>query len=168
MSRFKKIWQSFQSSVQGFDSPHQLGLGCAFGMMMGLIPNDSLFVYLIGLIAVISTANLLSVIGTGITFHFLSGVGDSVWHAVGSWALTQSSFEAILAGMYELPMVAWTNFNNTVVAGSLIGSLLLFLPVYFVSRAFFARFGARLFARLRNSGIARWVNENPSQTIQET
>jgi uncharacterized protein (TIGR03546 family) len=168
MSRFKKIWQSFHSSLQGFDSPHQLGLGCAFGMMIGLIPNESLFVYLLALVAVVSTANLLCLIGSGIVFHFLSGAADQLWHTVGHWVLTLSSLESVWAGLYEIPLMAWTSFNNTVVAGSLIGSLVLFLPVYFVSRAFFARFGKRLYARFLNSGIARWMSENPSQTIQET
>ena len=59
MDAIQQSWSSFKGTVRGFDTPHQLGLGLAFGIAVGLIPKDSLLPYAIGFIAILSTANLL-------------------------------------------------------------------------------------------------------------
>ena len=95
MHRLKSIWKVFQSSIRGVDSPHQLALGVALGMMIGLIPNESLLVYVIAAVAILTPANLLCLILSAVVFHFVGLAGDEIWHPIGYWLLSESSLESI-------------------------------------------------------------------------
>ena len=50
----------------------------------------------------------------------------------------------------EIPWVAWTRFNNTVVAGSLAIGVLSFLPVYLLGQVFFRVWGIEMIQRVMN------------------
>ena len=134
MDAIQQSWTSFKGTVRGFDTPHQLGLGLAFGIAVGLIPKDSLLPYAIGVIAILSTANLLC-FGIGVVVaHVVSPALDHLTHVIGSWFLTFSPLEPIWATLSEFPLVAWTRFNNSVVMGTLILGILLAVPIYTMTR----------------------------------
>lgn len=134
MDAIQQSWTSFRGTVRGFDTPHQLGLGLAFGIAVGLIPKDSLLPYAIGVIAILSTANLLC-FGIGVVVaHFISPALDHLTHEIGSWFLTFSPLEPLWATLSEFPLVAWTRFNNSVVMGTLILGILLAVPIYTMTR----------------------------------
>ena len=134
MDAIQQSWTSFKGTVRGFDTPHQLGLGLAFGTVVGLIPKDSLFPYLIGAIAVLSTANLLCFAIGVFVAHVVSPALDHLTHEIGTWFLTFSPLEPIWATLNEFPLVAWTRFNNSVVMGTLILGILFAVPVYTMTR----------------------------------
>ncbi len=147
MDAIQQSWTSFKGTVRGFDTPHQLGLGLAFGVAVGLIPKDSLLPYAIGVIAILSTANLLC-FGIGVVVaHVASPTLDHLTHEIGSWFLTFRPLEPIWATLSEFPLVAWTRFNNSVVMGTLILGILLAVPIYtmtrMVSRSVSRRFVSR-------------------------
>ena len=147
MDAIQQSWTSFKGTVRSFDTPHQLGLGLAFGVAVGLIPKDSLLPYVIGGIAILSTANLLC-FGIGVVVaHVASPTLDHITHEIGSWFLTFRPLEPIWATLSEFPLVAWTRFNNSVVMGTLILGILLAVPIYtmtrMVSRSVSRRFVSR-------------------------
>ena len=134
MDAIQQSWAQFKGTVRGFDTPHQLGLGMALGVMVGLIPKDSLLPYAIGVVAILSTANLL-LFGIGvIVAHVVSPLLDHLTHLIGSWFLTFSPLEPLWATLIEWPLMPWTRFNNTVVMGTLILGILLAVPTYTMTR----------------------------------
>ena len=134
MDTIQQSWTRFKGTVHGFDTPHQLGLGMALGVAVGLIPKDSLIPYVIGVVAILSTANLLC-FGIGVVMaHVVSPALDHLTHLIGSWFLTFSPLEPVWATLTELPLMPWTRFNNTVVMGTLIFGILLAVPVYTMTR----------------------------------
>ncbi len=144
MDAIQQSWTSFKGTVRGFDTPHQLGLGMAFGIVVGLIPKDSLLPYVIGVIAILSTANLLS-FGIGvIVAHVISPALDHLTHLIGSWFLTFSPLESVWATLSEIPLLGWTRFNNSVVMGTLILGALLAVPTYTMTRMVSRSAGGRI------------------------
>ena len=63
-------------------------------------------------------------------FTWLGVLADPVSHRIGLGLLQFSALEAVWTWLYNLPVVPWTAFNNTVVLGSLILGLALFYPVF--------------------------------------
>jgi len=59
--------------------------------------------------------------------------------------------------LYNTPIVPLTNFNNTVVLGSLAFALLLFLPLFFATRWAVTRYRATIGERVRQSRFYRAV-----------
>lgn len=134
MDAIQQSWTSFRGAVRGFDTPHQLGLGMAFGIAVGLIPKDSLLPYVIGAIAILSTANLLCFAIGVIVAHIVSPALDHITHLIGSWFLTFDPLEPFWATLSEFPLVAWTRFNNSVVMGTFVLGILLAGPTYTMTR----------------------------------
>lgn len=134
MNAIQQSWTNFKGTVSGFDTPHQLALGMAFGVAVGLIPKDSLLPYAIAVIAILSTANLLCFAIAVIAAHVVSPALDHLTHLIGSWFLTFDPLEPFWVTLSELPLVPWTRFNNTVVMGTLILGILIAVPVYTMTR----------------------------------
>ena len=153
MDAIQQSWTRFKGTVRGFDTPHQLGLGMAFGVAVGLIPKDSLIPFVIGIIAILTTANLLC-FGIGvIVAHVVSPLLDHLTHQIGSSVLTFSPLEPLWATLIELPLMPWARFNNTVVMGTLILGILLAVPVYTMTRMV-SRTAGRWFASRWNQTTA--------------
>ena len=160
MNAIQQSWIRFKGTVRGFDTPHQLGLGMAMGVAVGLIPKDSLIPLVLGVVAILTTANLLC-FGIGvIAAHVVSPFLDHVTHPIGSWALTFSPLDGFWAMLTELPLMPWTRFNNTVVMGTLILGILLAVPIYIVTRMV-SRTAGRWFA-------SRWNRTTESSSSTAT
>ena len=147
----QQSWTNFKGTIRGFDTPHQLGLGMAFGVAVGLIPKDSLLPYAIGVVAILSTANLLCFVIGVILAHVISPALDHITHVIGSWFLTFSPLEPIWANIIELPLVPWTRFNNSVVMGTLVLGVLLAVPTYTMTRMVSHTAGHWIAARWKRS-----------------
>lgn len=163
-----RFWKLFRGTVRGVDTSQQLALGMTFGMFIGLIPKDSFFVYGFGVLMLLSTANLLCGAISGIAFSWIAMAIDAPADAIGKWVLTDERFEATWAWLYQLPVVPWTRFDNTVVTGSLIISFLVALPLYYVSRYFFDVYGAAIKQKIASTQVMKWLVGSPSERLQET
>jgi uncharacterized protein (TIGR03546 family) len=127
------------------DLSRRLALAVAMGMLIGLVPKDSLLAWLLLTLLLITTANFPCAAISGFLASWLGFLLDPFAHRLGGLLLTEPRLEAAWVWLYELPLMPWTRFNNTVVMGSLLTGILLFLPVYLLSHAFFRRFGKVLF-----------------------
>ena len=168
MKLLTSIWTSFKSTVRGFDSPKQLAMGVTFGMMIGVFPKDSLLPYVIALVALFTTANLLCLAISTILFSWVSPVLDPITHQIGLWVLTFDPLESTWAQLYQLPIVAWTRFENTVVMGSACLGLALAIPVYLSGRYCFRKYGSSIYERFSQTRFARWIVDEPTTQLQKS
>ena len=77
---------------------------------------------------------------------------DPLFDQLGHWLLTGVPvLRPLWTTSDNLPGLALTNFNNTVVLGSVVGWLLLFLPIYFAIRFAVLRYRATLGERVQQS-----------------
>lgn len=162
MNFLAEVWQSFKSTVRGFDSPHQLALGITMGVMIGLLPKDSLLPYLLGALAILSPGNLLCLfVGLG-AGSLIGPHCDPVTHRIGESILTYQPLGSIWATLYDLPLMPWFRFENTVVMGSLALGLIAALPVYFISRKLCELFGPQIYHAIANHRwMRRWSEASP-------
>ena len=158
----------FRARIRGVDSPHRLALGIAFGLMIGLIPKDSLLPYAFVVLFLLTAANLLCGIVAGVAISFAETYLDPLTHAIGMWALNLEPLQSTWQWLYTLPVVGWTRFENSVVMGSLLVGLMLFLPVYWLSLKFFKSHHETLQRHLVNNPLANWLLDRSPQQRQES
>ncbi len=127
--------------VDGVNSAHQLALGISLGAIIGLIPKDSAFAWIAVLILVLSRGNLLCGILSAVAFSYVSPGFDGWFDHVGSQILSLSSLTEFWASCMEVPWLAWTRFNNSVVMGTVTLGAGLAVPLYLISRFFFRVWG---------------------------
>jgi uncharacterized protein (TIGR03546 family) len=112
------------------DSPERIALGFALGMIIGLVPKGNLIALCLGVVLLSSRANLAAAALAAFTFSWLGILADPVSHRIGLGLLNFSPLVNFWTWLYNLPVVPWTAFNNTVVLGSFVLALALFYPVF--------------------------------------
>ncbi|HBL17131.1 MAG: hypothetical protein A2X36_04510 [Elusimicrobia bacterium GWA2_69_24] len=142
--------------LAGMDSASQLAAGFALGMAVGLIPKSSLFSHLGLILLCLVQVNLAAAYGAVALFAVLSPLFDPASHAIGSLLLIRTqALQPLWSSLYNLPIVPWTEFNNTVVLGSLLLGAALAYPVYRLSIPFFERYRETFGARLRKFKLVK-------------
>ena len=74
---------------------------------------------------------------------------------IGYFILTLGSLKGFFTELYNMPIVPWTSFNNTVVMGGIILSIILFLPLYFLSLKIVSYYNIKLKDKILNLKIVK-------------
>ncbi len=157
-----QFWNTILGSVRGFDSTRQLAAGIVLGMLIGIVPKDSLSVYMIGAATILSTANLFCAAISGLSFTWIGTLIDPYSHSAGNAVLGFQPMQGFYAWASELPVVPWTRFDNTVVTGSLVIGLGLAIPLYFMSRTIINRLRPQFATTLMDIHFVRWLVGSPA------
>lgn len=147
-----KLLQSLIKTLHSDGSPSQIGLGIALGAALGLTPivnvHNLLILLLLAVLNVSFGAGMLAW-GVFVPVGFML---DPVFNWVGHWLLIDaSSLRPLWTTWDNTPVLALTSFNNTVVLGSFVVWLLLFVPIWLASRWAVVRYRATVGERVRQS-----------------
>jgi uncharacterized protein (TIGR03546 family) len=130
-------WYSIQSlaaALQGDETPDHLAAGFALGAAMGLVPKGNLFGLIFFLLFFFFRVDKGLALLTAFIFTPVGFILDPVAHAVGLALLTAEPLKPVWTLLYNLPVVPFTRFNNTVVLGNLVIGLALFWPLFALFR----------------------------------
>lgn len=130
----------FFSALIEDNSPNQMGLGFALGLTIGLVPKGNLIAIALMVVLGIIRVNLGVGMLTALAVSFLAGLLDPVTNWVGMTLLQTESLIPWWTDLAQRPLAPWTKFNNTVVLGSLVLGLMLFIPAWLASRPVFAKY----------------------------
>ncbi len=157
-----------RGSLRGIDSPRQLAAGVVLGMLVGLVPKDSLLVVALVFLLILSNANLVTGLISALVFSSVGCFFDLLTHNIGVSILTYRPLQPYLLEITQWPLVGWMRIENTVVSGSVILGLFLLLPVYQLSYLVFSRYQKRLVEFVTQSRPVRWILGYPSAKLQES
>ncbi|MGH7676873.1 MAG: TIGR03546 family protein, partial [Gemmatimonadaceae bacterium] len=132
MLTFIKLVRSLIKTLHSDGSPAQIAFGVALGAALGLTPianaHNGLILLLLAVLNVSFAAGMFAW-GVFVPVGFML---DPVFDRIGTWFLVDASFLRPLWTTWDnVPGLALTNFNNTVVLGSVVFWLLLFGPLYY-------------------------------------
>jgi len=114
--------------------PGEIAHAASIGILLGLVPKNNalwyiLFVFFL-FVRIHKGCLFLSILlGTLIAPFF-----DPLFDELGYTVLTFEALKPAYGNLLEIPFIAFTEFNNTIVAGSLTVSLILYIPVYILTR----------------------------------
>ena len=125
----KQIIVIFQTDI----SPNQVAWGFALGAILGLVPN--MFMKLVLFIVIMMfRVNVSAAFLAWAVYEILSFALDPLFNVIGYQVLTIGSLNAFYTWLYNLPVVPFTKFNNTVVMGSLIVGIILIIPNMIIAK----------------------------------
>ena len=163
-----QIVKNFIQILRSGQTPRQIAAGFALGSMVGLMPFLTLQGILLWLVILVLDVNLSSALLSATLFTLIAYLFDPVFHALGYFFLTDvSALREIWTSLYNAPIAPLTRFNNTVVLGSLLGSLVLFVPVYLGMKRFVLAYRTHLHTKiekwkiyqvLSKSTLVRWYD----------
>lgn len=142
-------------------SPAQIAGGFALGSILGLFPFFTLQSILMWIIIAILNVNLGAVF-LGLTlFSIVAFIFDPLFHWIGFQILTQTdSLKELWTTLYNAPIAPLTNFNNTVVMGSLLCALVLAFPAYWGMKILVIQYRKHLYAKVEKWKIYKVIKQS--------
>ncbi len=159
-----KLFKILRSEV----SPSQIAWGMVFGMIIGLTPFWSLHNLILILLIIMLKVNIAMAI---LSFGVFSGVAyifDPLFHHLGYFVLVDASgLNNLWTTLYNIPVIALSRYNNTVVMGSLIIALLFIVPFYFSSKKFVFVYREKIDPKLQKLKIVQLVKGSKFYSLYE-
>lgn len=142
-------------------NPGEIAHAAACGFLLGLVPKDNLLWYLAFVFILFVRINkptylIMIVVGSAV-----ATAGDPLFDSVGYAILTSQKMSGLFATLLEIPFVAFTKFNNTVVMGSLVAGLAAYVPVYALARLAVHLWRKYAVMALRNSRAIKIIGKIP-------
>jgi uncharacterized protein (TIGR03546 family) len=147
--------RQFIKGLTSDTEPGQIGWGIALGFLIGLLPKATLTAQLLLILLMALRVNIPMALLTVLLMTFVNPLMDKLTDPVGYYLLTSSALYPLWTKLYNMPVIPWTGFNNTVLTGGLVvGSVLLF-PVYLAGRRFGAFYNSKLKDKVMNSTFVK-------------
>lgn len=143
--------QSIFGALNSEGTPRQVGAGIALGAALGLTPLlniHNLCIYLAAYLLNVSLAGFSLGWALFIPVGFLL---DPLFDRVGEALLAAPALQGFWTGLYNQPGVPLTNFNNTIVLGSVVTWLVALVPIALAAEVLVARYRATLLTRLEQT-----------------
>jgi uncharacterized protein (TIGR03546 family) len=152
-----KLIQSIIKALHSDGTPGQVAAGLALGSALGLTPLVNVHNLIVfALIVILNVSFGGGMLGWAL-FVPLGFILDPVFDRIGASLLQTPSLRPMWTELFNTPLVPYTNFNNTVVLGSVVGWLVLTLPIFFAARYGVARYRATIGERVRQSKFYKAV-----------
>ncbi len=132
----------------------EIAAGAACGFLLALLPAGNLLWIALFLIFFFTKINL------GAEFLFIAlfklpvSLLAGLLHGIGYFVLTQPVLQEIFTALYNIPLIPYTRFNNTVVMGALITGIVLWLPFFFLLRLLVLLYRKNLMDKIAGSRLA--------------
>ncbi len=142
-------------------NPGEIAHGIACGFLLGLMPKSNLLWYIIFIFVLFIKINkpaYLIMLAAGSSIAVLL---DPLFDTVGYSVLTINSLYPFYARLIDIPFVFFTKFNNTVVMGSLVCGIILYIPVYVLGRIFVKAWRKYGVPAMRHSKLIKIINQIP-------
>lgn len=125
-------------------APGQIALAFSFALIVGLTPMFSLHNLLVLLLAFILRINLSAFFLGVVVFSGVGYLVDPLSIRLGESLLLNEQLTATWTQMYQSAWWRVSAFNNTLVLGSFLLSLIAFIPVFIVSRLLVVNYREKL------------------------
>lgn len=132
---------------------NQIAAGFACGLILGFAPILSLQALLVFVCMFLFRIQIGAALVSAFFFSFIAWLFDPVSHAVGSAILEAEALQPMFTVMYNMPLVPFTRFYNSITMGAGAVSLLLAPLVFLGGRHLVMSCRASVLARFKNS---RW------------
>ena len=161
-----KLLQSLVKTLHSEGTPGQIAAGVVLGAALGLTPIANVHnVVIVLLLAVLNVS-----FGAGLcAWALFVPVGfllDPVFDRIGRLLLVETpALQPLWTTWDNTPGLALTNFNNTVVLGSVVGWLMLALPIFAGARVGVVRYRATIGERVRRTALYKAITASRAYNV---
>lgn len=130
---------------------NQLAAGIACGLILGFAPALSLQTILVFILLFFFRIQIAAAFASAFMFAIIAYVFDPIFHQIGSLVLEMESLKGLFTNLYNLPIVPFTKFYNSVVMGAGIVSILLFPLVFILAKVLIIKYRSTIVKRFEQT-----------------
>jgi uncharacterized protein (TIGR03546 family) len=151
MTLLLKQMFNFLKLLNSDTGTNQLASGLAFGLILGFAPFISIQTFLVLFIIFVFRVQIGAAFLSAFFFKFVAFLFDYPAHLLGKAVLETESLKSLFTSMYNMPLVPMTRFNNSIVMGSMIVSILLFPVAYILFQMLILKYRQTVVARFKGT-----------------
>ena len=163
IKQLQKMFKALNSNK----APGELAHAFALGMLLAFVPKGNLLWLILFAVSFFLRINratmLLSIILGSVFVPLLDGVFDSTGYAV----LTNENLVPFFTALSEIPFAVFTRFNNSVVMGSLVWGIILYIPFLAAGFMFVKKWRTTLAPLFRKSRLCRILENVPLFKVEK-
>ncbi|HXH75520.1 MAG TPA: TIGR03546 family protein [Bacteriovoracaceae bacterium] len=130
-----------------------LAAGMTCGFILGMTPVLSLHSLLVFLILFFFRIQIGAALAMAFFFKFIAYLMDPLFHSVGSHVLQMESLEPFFTQLFNMPIIPFTRFNNSIVMGSAVITFALSPFVFILSTMFIKKYREVVVARFKTTKL---------------
>jgi uncharacterized protein (TIGR03546 family) len=141
--------------------PGEVASGIAFGLFLALLPPNNLLWPVLFAVTFFLRLNLGAEIAALGLFRLIVPMADPAIDALGYTILTAPPLQPFFASLYEMPLLPFTRFNNSIVMGGFAAGIVLWFPMFLLGRAGVVGFRTHLQPRIAESRLVKAFTRIP-------
>lgn len=130
---------------------NQIAAGVAAGFILGMSPMLSLQAIILLLLCLFLRIQLGMMFISAFFFSFIAFLLDPVFDQFGRLILEAQSAQGLWTTLYNMPLVPFTRFNNSIVMGAGIVGAVLFPFIFILARHLVHRYREVVVARFKDT-----------------
>ena len=146
----KQIFNLFKL-INSDTGENQLAAGIACGFILGFAPGFSLQTVLVITMIFFLRIQMGAAFTSAFFFKIIAWMLDPLFDSVGKVILEIGSLKGLYTTMYNLPIIPFTKFNNSVVMGAMIISIILFPVLYVLSKLMIIKYRVTVVKRFQET-----------------
>jgi uncharacterized protein (TIGR03546 family) len=161
-----KLLQRFVKTLHSEGTPAQIAAGMAMGAALGLTPLVNVHnLIILGLLIILNVSFAAGLLAAA-AFGPIGFLLDPLFDRIGAGLLLRTpALEPLWLRLDNIPGFPYTNFNNTVVLGSLVAWGVLAIPIYFAARFGVLRYRAGLGSRIEQTRIVKLLKASRAYNV---
>ena len=163
-----KLIAKFLKILNSEAEPGQISLAFCLAMIAGLTPLFSLHNLLVLLLACVLRVNLAAFLLGLFAFTGIAYLFDPLFSQLGLVLLTASPLHSLWTSLYNLTLFRLENFNNSIVMGSLVVALVLFVPLYLLCNLLISKYREHLLRWVMKSQLMKIFTASKLYKLYQT
>ncbi len=151
MSLLLKQIFNFFKLLNSDTGTYQIASGLTIGMFLGFSPFLSLQTLIVLLVLFFFRIQFGAAFLAAFFFKFIAFIIDPLADILGRVVLEAESLREIWVMLYNMPIIPFTRFNNSIVMGSFLVALILALPIFFLFKSFVIKYRETVVFRFKQT-----------------
>jgi uncharacterized protein (TIGR03546 family) len=161
-----KLLQSLVRTLHSEGTPNQIAAGVALGAALGLTPIANVHNVVIAILLAVLNVSFAAGLFAWAAFVPIGFALDPLFDRLGRQLLVDTPpLRPLWTAWDNAPGVALTNFNNSIVLGSVVGWLLLAVPIFLLARHGVIRYRATVGERVRRSPLYKAITASRAYNV---
>ena len=135
-----KYVTSFFKAINANAHPGDIAHAVALGLFLAILPKNNLTFTFLFFLSIFIRINKGAFFISFILLGFVTPFMDIIINNIGFWAVQLSFLRPIFIALENIPFVALFKLSNTMVLGGIIWGLILYIPVYILTRIIVAKY----------------------------
>ena len=137
-------------------STNQLASGFTLGMFMGFTPFLTLHSFAYWFLLLILRINIGAAFIAFAFFKMWAYAFDQYFHRIGLHILTEEpSLKGLFTQLFNMPVVPYTRFYNSIVMGTFATSVVVAIPFFFLTKILIIKYRTVVVARVKTTWLWR-------------